>query len=168
MPRILIFILLLPICSLAQSLSVNVQFNPNFTFSNTTALEAAAGTSPYTLISNSFIINVSNANVNTGKVYIALESPGISTGSGTPMAVGTLKVKFNHTDAPAADYTGLVTADVPMTVYGGTGSPGTLLFTQKKKNATYHYYYDVKLPLIGYSYAPGSYNYTFRVTMSVP
>src|SRR3569832_156924 len=117
MYRITFLIFLLPYFAYAQSVSVNVQTNPNFTFNTTAALEAAAGTAPYTLIANSFIITVDNDNNGSCKVYIALESPGISTSSGTPMATNTLKVKFNHSNA-GSNATGVVTSDVPMTVYG--------------------------------------------------
>lgn len=136
-------------------LDLSIDIPPNFTLNTATGIQTAQ------TISNCMHLTVASKS-NHASISVAIPA-GISTTSGTPMAVGTLKMKFNHTDCPAAQKRSVVTADVTMST-----SP-VFLFQQGKKNSLVaHWYYDLKLPILGYNYAPGTYNYTLQFTMTQP
>jgi hypothetical protein len=101
----------------------------------------------------------------TGKtscsIYASIPA-GITTTSGTSMSVGTVMLAYNSTTCPAPTQNGHTTGNIAM------GTSNTFLFGEKKTSTQYSWVYDVIIPAIGYTYAPGTYNYTFQFTMTQP
>jgi hypothetical protein len=99
---------------------------------------------------------------NNCTVYAAIPS-GITTTTNTPMSVGNIILTFNNTDCPAQYQGAYSTSDIPMTT-----SNQALFHKLKHVGGTSNWYYDVKVPAIGYAYKPGTYNYTLQFTMTQP
>lgn len=134
-------------------MSASVDVPSDFTLNSTTDLETEH------TIYNSIRLTVKSGRNNV-LIYAAIPS-GITSQYAASIAVNNISLKLNHTTCPSGQQQNVVTTDVMM------NNTGTLLFKQKKKNnLTAYWYYDVKIPALGYSYAPGHYQYTFQFTMT--
>lgn len=136
-------------------MQVDINVNPYFQINSTFLLE-----NPQT-ISNALYIKVASKK-NDATISAAIPS-GISSSTSTPMPASNIKLCYNHTTCPVAQQKSIQQGDIPM------GSSPSVLFQQKKKNKlTAYWYYDIKIPAIGYNYAPGNYNFTIQFTMTQP
>lgn len=136
-----------------NSLSLSVDIPPNFNYTTTYDVETEQ------IITNAFNLIVQSEKNNV-IVYAAIPS-GITGSASTPMPVSNIRLKLNHTTCPTGQQQQVVTTDILMNT-----TPVAMFRQNRKKNLTARWYYDVKIPAIGYSYAPGQYNYTFRFTMT--
>lgn len=152
----LIIIFLLPLLAFGQkknSLSLSMSINPDFHLNSVYDVENEQ------VISNSFALVVGSSKSNV-ILYAAIPS-GITGSTSTSMPVTTLRLRLNHTTCPAGQQQNVNSSDIIM------NTTPALLFKQKKKNKlTANWYYDVKIPPIGYSLAPGDYHYTFQFTLT--
>lgn len=129
--------------------------NPDFELNTTALLE-----SPQT-IANAFYIAVASKR-NHATVYAAIPS-NITSATATPMPVSTISLRYNHTTCPGGQQMSIRSSDIAM------NTTPTFLFQQGKKNKLIAYwYYDIKIPAIGYNYAPGSYHFTIQFTITQP
>lgn len=157
---ILFTLLLLSIISTGQPNSDNyircdLTTNLRFDINSTSLVE-----NPQTL-SNAIMLTVASKR-NDATIYASIPG-GITTSTSTPMPAGNIILKYNHTTCPSKQQKNVITSELPL----NTGS--TLLFRQgKKSNLTAYWYYDVKIPALGYSYMPGNYNFTIMFTMTQP
>ena len=146
--------------SLAQAgpkdyLSLTVSTAPNFTLNSASLLENAQ------TISNAFKLSI-KTNRNSCHIYAAITA-GITTTSVTPMATSNLLMQFNSTTCSSLLVGSYTTSQIPMTT-----SNSLLFYALKDYGIGSDWYYDVDIPAIGYSYDPGTYNYTISFTMTQP
>jgi len=156
-----VFLLLIAFCalgipmrSLAQNSTNYLQYNNNtaLTFNlNTTSLLENAQT-----ISDAFCLHLEAAS-NTAHIYAKATA---STNTTTPMPVSNLELAYYSTNS--TNYSSLTTSDIPLS---GTNQ---LLFIQAKVSTAFNFCYSVKMPAVGYTYAPGTYTFTITFTMTEP
>jgi hypothetical protein len=136
-------------------MQLTVSRTPSFTLNTTSLLENPQ------VISSAFDIYIETDRSDC-HIYASIPS-GIATTSSTPMAPSNIILDFNNTDCPSAYIGSYTTADIPLS------TSNTLLFYKlKHKGGVSHWYYDCKIPALGYSYRPGTYNYTIKFTMTQP
>ena len=155
---IALFTTLFAISGFSQSstdfLSLTVSKTPNFTLNTSTLLENSQ------TITSAFTLSLKTKS-STCSIYASIPS-GITTSASTSMAVGNVMLAYRSTTCPAASQNGHTTGNIAMS------TSNTLLFGEKKTATQYNWVYDVIIPAIGYDYAPGTYNYTFKFTMTQP
>jgi len=138
----------------SNNLVISVSTSPNFTLNTATLLENAQS------ITNAFYIGIKTGR-RACNVYVSVPS-GITTTQPTSMPVGNIELTYRSTTCDGAHLGTITSGTLPMT------TSNQFLFSQKSTATQYKYYYDVNIPAIGYTYNPGTYNYTFQFTMTQP
>lgn len=146
--------------SFGQANSTNyLQFNLVSSITGTLNTESLLE-NPQTLV-NAFYLKVRTERKDC-YVYASIPS-GITTTAPTSMASSNVILDYRSTTCPSAQQGSINQSDIPMS------ATNSLLFWQKRKNGTIaNWYYDVKIPALGYTYAPGDYNFTIQFTMTQP
>lgn len=132
-----------------------------FNTSSSNALDATGELEGAQTVPNSFYLSCMSKTSNC-RVYVSVPA-GISTNTSTSMATSNFHIKFNHTDCPAGDQMAVTTAEVTLS------SSNQQLFQKKAhNNSLTKWYYDFKVPALGYNFAPGNYYCTLQFTMTQP
>ena len=157
-PFLIIFFIIIYFNSFGQNssnyLSVIVLNPPNFNLNTTSLLENDQ------VLSSAIQIQIGTGSNAT--VYVSVPS-GISTTTSTPMPTSNLLLNFNNTDDPSQYQGSYSTNDIALT------TSNQVLFHKLAHNGYYsNWYYDVKIPAIGYTYKPGTYSYNIKFTMTQP
>ncbi len=142
------------ISSFSQNSTNYIQYNNNtaltFNLNTTTLLENTQ------TISDAFCLHLESKS-NTAHIYAKASA---STNTTTPMPVSNLVLSYYSTNS--TNYSSLNNGDIPLS---GTNQ---LLFIQAKVGTAFNFCYSVKMPAVGYTYAPGTYTFTITFTMSQP
>lgn len=148
----------LPVFCTAQNtwtwVEVDVLNAPNFNLTTSADLETEQ------VIPNSLQVTV-RSEFYYGSIYAAIPS-GISSKTSTPMSVGNVRLKLNHTTCPSSAQTWVEWDPVIM------NNTPSKLFTQRWLSGIQSWYYDVIVPPLGYAYQAGTYNFTLVFTMTQP
>lgn len=133
-------------------ISLNQTSSLNYTCSTAYSLENSQ------TLSNALDLVLRTTSSNCS-VYARISSFSAPTGY-TVSSPYPVQLDFNSTNS--GSYSNLITAPVTLT------SSNQRLFTHTKKSNIYHFYYNLILLPLGYTYPPGNYSFTILFTMTQP